>query len=171
MVTGATVRNRAILLFMVDTGLRASEFTALNIADYEPRSGSVTIAHGKGDLTRTVYAGSTTRISMQKYLRTRDYTGDDPLFTTVEGTRFSFWGLRQVVRRNAERVGIPCPGLHDFRRCCAVTQLRNGMSLAHVSSWLGHQSITVTRRYLALTDDDLRIAQVKSSPVDRWYGK
>lgn len=170
MVRRASPRDKTILLFLLETGLRATEFIALNVMDYEPREGAVHVTHGKGDRTRTVYLGRQTRLMVQRYLRTRDYTGEDPLFVTEDGTRFTFWGLRQVVRRNAEKIGIS-PGLHDFRRCCALNLIRNGMSLAHVSLWLGHQSVGVTMRYLNLGRDDLRIAQAKASPVDRWYGK
>jgi len=164
-------RDKTILLFLVETGLRASELCNLNMEDYEPRTGAVHVIYGKGDQTRTVYAGSKTRIQMLRYLRTREGTGDDPLFIQDEGLRITYTALRGIVRRASQRARIPEPGLHDFRRCCAITLLRNGMDLALVSHWLGHGSITVTMRYLRLVREDLRKAQITASPVDRWYRK
>jgi len=50
----------------------------------------------------------------------------------------------------------------------ALTMLRNGVNVITLSRLLGHSDLTVLRRYLAQTDDDLREAHAKASPVDNW---
>lgn len=44
--------------------------------------------------------------------------------------------------------------------------LRNGVDVITLSRLMGHSGLTVLRRYLAQTDDDLRVAHARSSPVD-----
>lgn len=46
--------------------------------------------------------------------------------------------------------------------------LRNGADAVTVSRYAGHADVRVTLRYLAQTDDDLREAHARSSPVDNW---
>ena len=68
----------------------------------------------------------------------------------------SLAGQRQIVRRRALAAHIPEPGLHDFRRFAALAWLCAGCSLVSVSRRLGHAGLEITRRYLALIDEDLR---------------
>jgi integrase/recombinase XerD len=59
------------------------------------------------------------------------------------------------------------PSPHDFRRAMAVNYLRNGGDIFTLQLILGHKSLAVLRRYLALTERDTQEAHAKFSPVDR----
>ena len=160
-------RDRAVLGVLLDTGCRASELIALNLDDLD-NTGALIIRHGKGDKRRTVFIGSETKKLLRRYLKTcGELKPGKPLFTNQTGGRLTYSGLRQIVKRLADRAGVDEPGLHDFRRACAVTLLRNGASLPEVSRLLGHSSYVVTARHLALVDDDLAKAHAANSPVDR----
>ena len=54
-------RDKAAILFLCDTGCRASELTGLDISDYDASCGSVVIHNGKGGKGRTVFVGRKTR--------------------------------------------------------------------------------------------------------------
>ena len=54
----SALRDRALMLVLLDTGIRASELTALKMRDYEPKRGQMIIHHGKGDKKRVVFVGS-----------------------------------------------------------------------------------------------------------------
>ena len=58
-------------------------------------------------------------------------------------------------------------GLHDFRRCFAITQYRNGVDVITISQLLGHESLEVTKRYLRFESVDFE--RVKS-PIDSTLG-
>jgi len=120
-------RDRAILLALLDTGCRASEFLALSLDDVNLRSGAVIIRKGKGRKFRTAFLGAKTRREVVRYLRHRESGG--PMWVTVQGTRLTYSGLRQIVRRRAAKAGVPTPGLHSFRRAFALTCLRAGMDV------------------------------------------
>ena len=60
------------MLFLLDTGIRASELCSLNIEDVNPIQGDVKILLGKGKKPRTVYLGSKSRKALRNYLRLRE---------------------------------------------------------------------------------------------------
>lgn len=160
------LRDAAIILTLLDTGLRASELLNLNLADYDPYAGSLRVAHGKGDKARTVFAGKRTRKALRAWLRIRG-SHSGPLFQTRDGARISYGGLRGIIRRRAIRTGVPVPSVHSFRRACAIGMLRSGADLISIQRLLGHSSLGVLQRYLAQTPGDLQAVHSANSPADR----
>ena len=117
-------RDRAILLALLDSGCRASEFLALNVGDVDLDTGAVLVRRGKGGKARSVFLGAKTRREVVRYLRHRPDAGpSDPLWVTVGGQRLTYAGLRQVVRRRAELAGVAVPSLHGFRRAFALARI------------------------------------------------
>lgn len=72
-------RDEAILLLLLDTGIRASELCGLKIADVD-LAGRQCMVLGKGDKWRTVHFGLTTGNALRLYLRQRlgDGSGSSP---------------------------------------------------------------------------------------------
>jgi integrase/recombinase XerD len=162
-------RDKAILLSLVDTGCRASELLSINIADIDLVNGEIRILHGKGDKFRTVYLGKNSRRAVRRYLKTRsELFNHSPLWITNDGCRLAISGLREIIRRRARDANIDSPGIHDFRRCFAIEFLRNEGDIFTLQKILGHSSLEMVRRYLALARADCEIAHRKASPVDRW---
>lgn len=181
MAVCRTVRDRAIILCLVDTGARGSEFCALNVGDVDMMTGAVEIRFGKGGKRRTVFLGNDSRRALRKYLRTRPketLTPESPLWMWENRepfyNRLRFVGLREVVRRASVKAGLrKTPGLHDFRRCFALTMYNNGADLLAISRLLGRTSTEVTRRYLDIGDRELQRSVLRASPADtvlRQYG-
>ena len=158
-------RFRAILLALVDTGARASEFLAMNL-DSIDETGAITISHGKGDKPRKTYLGQKSRKALRRYLNHR--TDNCPaLWVTQAGERLTYSGLRAIVKRGAIKANIEPPSLHGFRRAFALAMLRSGnVDIFSLQKLLGHTSLAVMRQYLAQNDEDTRQAHLKGSPVD-----
>jgi len=162
-------RDRAILMCLLDTGCRASEFVALELSDVNLNTGSVIVRKGKGGRVRVTFLGNRARRELMRYLRYRgEAKTGDPLWVTLGGKRLTYSGLRQIVRRRAARAGVPVPSLHSFRRAFALLSLRSGADLISLQRLLGHSDLSVLRRYLKQTEDDLREAHEKHGPEDRW---
>jgi integrase/recombinase XerD len=159
-------RDKTTLLFLLDTGVRAAEFCALNIGDLDVMSGAVTILHGKGNKRRIVYVGQTVLREIRRYLKPRKLLPEAPLFILDDNQRINFGALRDLVKRLSKRAAIESPGLHDFRRAFAVNMLRNGCDVITLARLMGHTTLTVTQRYLHLLDEDLRRGHQLGSPVD-----
>lgn len=162
------IRDKAVMLALYDTGIRASELTALDIGDLDLNSMALIIRHGKGDKLRIVPFQNTTRQAIKRYLKNRmDNDIKAPLFTAQEGNRLTFWGLREIIRRRAALIDIPAPGLHDFRRAAGRELNNNGMGIYDIARMLGHSSTRVTERYIRLEDKMLAQKFAHASPVEK----
>ena len=164
--TWAGDRDRALLLALLDTGARASEFVALDVADVNLGSGAVKVKHGKGGKWRVVFLGAQSRREVLRWLRFRG-AAPGALWIARDGKRLTYAGLRQVVRRRALAAGVAIPSLHSFRRAFALACLRGGMDVYALQKLMGHAGLDVLRRYLRQTEQDLQAAHVKAGPVDR----
>ena len=78
-------RDKSAILFLCDTGCRASELTGLNVPDYDVSSGAVIIRSGKGGERRTVFVGRKTRRALRRSLRQWPADADRGLWVTVGG--------------------------------------------------------------------------------------
>lgn len=164
-------RDRVIVLFLLDTGLRASELLALNGGDIDPHTGAVLVREGKGQKQRTVYVGARTRRELVKFWRTAGHpAATGPAWCSLTtGERLGGSGLRQMLRQLGERAHVEHCHPHTFRRTFALWSLRAGMNLHTLAALMGHADIGVLRQYLALTGDDLQRAHREAGPVDRMF--
>jgi site-specific recombinase XerD len=160
--TGA--RDTALLLALLDTGARVTEFLSIDLADVE--AGAILLRHTKGKRPREVYLSARTRKALRAYLRMRQ-DRSAALWVTKQGDRLTYDGLRAVLTRRARAAGLAeVPSPHDFRRAMAINYLRNGGDVFTLQIILGHKSLAVLKRYLALTERDTREAHARFSPVD-----
>jgi len=160
------LRDKALLFFLLDTGLRAFEVCAVNLEDIDLMGGAVLIRQGKGGKPRTVFIGQKARRALRAYLKQRR-EANPALWLTQDQERLTYWGLNEIVRRRSKAAGVKKPGLHDFRRAFALNFLRNGGDIYSLQRLMGHADLQVLRRYLAQTDQDLQAAHRRGSPVDR----
>ena len=159
-------RDRALFLFLLDTGARAQEACNMNIKDVDLNSGAVMIKYGKGGKTRRVFIGRKTRRAMHAYLRLR-HDSCPALFVSKDEKRLTYNGLRQLLERGAKRANLSNkPELHGFRRALALNMLRSGVDIFVLQRLMGHADLQVLRRYLAQNDEDNQLAHMRGSPVD-----
>lgn len=162
-------RDRLIVLFLIDTGLRAGELCALDGGDIDPLTGAVLVRNGKGQKQRTVYLGARTRRELAKHWRTEGRpAANRPVWTSqTTGARLSDSGLRQLLRQLGERANVAHCHPHTFRRTFALWSLRGGMDVHTLAALMGHADIGVLRQYLALSGRDLQRAHASAGPVDK----
>jgi site-specific recombinase XerD len=159
-------RDRVILLALLDTGARASEFIQIDLVDVDLITGAVLIRQGKGRKPRTVYLGAKSKKAIRQYLKFR--TDNTPALFVTEAAkrRLSYMGLRSVILRRARLAGLEPYGLHAFRRQFALTMLRAGVDLATLARLMGHNNLVVLMRYLKQLPIDLQKAHMRAGPVD-----
>jgi integrase/recombinase XerD len=160
------LRQKAIILFLVDSGLRRQEFCNLQRKDVDLQTGMVIVRQGKGRKDRVAVIGATTRRTLLKYWQTCPNQNENaPAFQTLDGQPFSPSGLRSLLVRLSKRAGVPLSP-HALRRSFATLALQGGMDLVSLQMLLGHRDISTTRRYVQWLDDDLLTAHRKASPID-----
>ena len=148
------LRDRSMILCLLDTGLRASELCALEVGDVDFKSGRVTVKHGlaggaKGRKGREVFLGKTTRKTLWRYLVGREYGEDEraPLFVTATGRKVTRDSLRQLISSLGKKANISRAYPHRFRHTFAITYLRSGGDVFTLQVLLGHGSLDMVKHY------------------------
>lgn len=162
-------RDKALIMFLLDTGARISEVLAVNIGDVDIATGRVFLQHTKDREQRIVYLGSQARRLLLKYYRTLAIRPDAPLWVDLRrGRRLLRNGVQQLLTRIGKRAGVVECGPHRFRRTFAISYLRNGGDIFTLQRILGHASLDMVKQYLgALNDDDTAKAHSQYAPGDR----
>lgn len=164
------LRNRAIILLLLDTGIRASELCDLRVRDADLRNRKVKI-FGKGAKERILPLSANTGRALWRYLTTRpeaDKLPGRPLITTQDGRPLTRSRLYHLIELLGRRAGINGANVHRFRHTFAIQFLRNRGNPYALQMSLGHSTMEMTRRYLALVQADLDVTHQLASPVANW---
>lgn len=161
-------RNRAIILLLVDTGLRAAELCQLRIRQVDLRNRYV-LPFGKGDKERLIPFSPRTGQALFKYLAPRkDETIDAPLFATSTGHAMDRTQLLKLLKTAGARADVPDCHPHRFRHTFAISYLRNGGDAYTLQRILGHTTMDMVKTYLAIAQVDLDRGHRLASPVEHW---
>lgn len=147
----------ALFYFMLSTGTRLGEATALRVADINLNTGGVTIAKTAVDLAgsiiiqdmpkteagvRTIFLPKNTISYMRIYIQTNNIDGI--LFPNQNGNYFHPSSLRVRWSRRCALIGVEYKGPHALRHSFATRALEKGIDVKTVSKILGHKNITTT---------------------------
>jgi len=169
------LRDRAIVLVLLDTGLRASELCALDLGDLDQRTGKVVVKAGdeggaKGGKGRLVYLGKAARRAVWRYVVTREDGNDPlaPLFTVRFGRRMNKNALLQLIQGLGAAAQVKDCYPHRFRHTFAITYLRSGGDIFTLQKLLGHSSLDMVKHYAKVAQIDVEQAHRRASPADNW---
>ena len=165
-------RDKAIILMLIDTGLRVSELCNLKVKDVDFKANRAYVT-GKGDKGRYVYMGKICRQAMWRYFIERFPDAKAPLtepfFVQGDGIHpLNRNNVRLLLGRLGEKVGDPNLHPHRFRHAFAIQFLRNGGNIFELQHLLGHSSLEMVQHYAHLAEMDLEHAAMRSSPADHW---
>jgi integrase/recombinase XerD len=162
-----TDRDKALILFLLDTGARRAEAQALLWGDVNLQTGVVQLRHTKNGRHRMVLLGARSRRALLRYRRRVAHETTSPLWQGPQGRQLLDSGIRQIIRRLSARAGVRASP-HDFRRTFASAAVSAGMNLVHLQALMGHADLGMLRRYVAATEEDLKASHASSGPVDRF---
>lgn len=160
-----TLRDRAIIIFLLDTGVRASELCKIRMSDFGHDSVYV---RGKGAKDRIVPMSSITYQTVKLYLAEQNRKPSSFVFLTKAGKPMTPDSLRGMIKRTAERAGVPNAYPHRFRHTFAINFLRNGGDVFSLQRILGHSTLDMVKRYVAIANSDIQTAHRRASPVVVW---
>jgi integrase/recombinase XerD len=150
-------RDHALLLFLLRTGVRASEALGVSAADISLKKPRQVLIQGKGSKQRMVPLAHDLAAILGDLLHERGLTPEakGPVFVDAKGKRLTRFGLTHIVRRTVSVAERHVPSLqgrsispHMFRHTTAMRLLQAGVDLAVIRAWLGHSDIQTTHQYL-----------------------
>ena len=156
VTASGTLRDRALIVVLLHTGLRASEICGLQRDDVTlgKRSGTVVVT-GKRNKQRDVPLNATARAALQEYLSTLQ-EGTAALFPSVKtGQALSARALGYVVKRYARLAGLADVSPHDLRHRFGY-RMAEVVPLHRLAQIMGHDSLDTTMIYIRATKADLQ---------------
>jgi len=159
-------RNRAILLLLLDTGIRASELISLQLGDLDMKVNRIRVM-GKGRKERSVPISSRTAQALWRYIAQRsERRAVDPVFITTTGSPLSRRDLYHRISDLGRRAGVKDVHPHRFRHTFAIMYLRNGGDVYTLQAILGHTTLEMVRHYARVAQTDLETVHRRASPVE-----
>lgn len=159
------LRDRALLLVMLGTGLRRAEVSSLSLTQVQMRENRWVIVDlkGKGNQTRSVPMPHWAKTAIDRYAGAAglDATPGGRLFRPigkgkrgqVTGDRLSNMAIRKIVTQYGKKMNMPTLGPHDLRRSFARLADKGRAPLSQIQKSLGHASIDTTQIYLGDQQD------------------
>ena len=148
-------RDHALLLVLVQTGLRVAELTGLRCRDVVLTRGAHVFCRGKGRKERCTPLTVQTVTVLRSWSTERGDEPDGPLFPTRRGTRLSTDAVERLVDKHVKVAAQLCPSLgekrvtpHVLRHSTAMELLASGVDSSVIALWLGHESLQSTQMYL-----------------------
>ena len=150
-------RDRAVLLFLYNTGARADEVAQVRIGDLDlgatsSRDASSVVVHGKGNKTRRCPLWPKTVDTLRALTDGR--AASQHAFLNRRGQPLTRFGIHALVERHAAQVATKLPSVatkrvspHTIRHTTATHLLRAGVDINTIRAWLGHVSLDTTNVY------------------------
>ena len=160
------LRNYALCSVLLDGGLRVSETCALVLDSF--RDGALVVGPGKSRRMRSVPLGQRSQRAVQRFLasgRPRLKPRSEHLFVGRDGYAINRNTVRLMLTRLSERLGFRLSA-HRFRHTWTTVMLRRGADLETLRRLGGWADYSMLLTYSHLTDNDLRAAQARFSPLD-----
>jgi integrase/recombinase XerD len=163
----AGVRNRALLAFLIDTGVRAGEVCGIKPEDFLWDTKLVLVSGKTGP--RMVAFSPRTAVLLRKWAVLRD-PDVSAFFQTYYKQAWTPNGLLKWVVRLGEKSGVQKSHPHRFRATYATRACATG-NLFAVQAQLGHSTLLMTRRYASVTAKTIRDNHDATSPMNDILGR
>ncbi len=148
------IRDRALILLLLRTGMRIGEALGLRLNDLDIRDRKIHLFEGeKNSMGRVVYLSDDALFAIKLWLRQRDKNKEFVFYG--RGNRGICYStgrnhfVKYLKKARLEQKGYT---VHCLRHTFASELLNAGMRLECLQQLMGHQDIEVTRRYARLTD-------------------
>jgi integrase/recombinase XerD len=150
------LRDRALLLFLYNTGARVQETADLRVRNLDLGDAPRVHLHGKGDKWRACPLWQQTASLLSQLIQkpAAQEACDLPVFLSSQGSALTRFGIYKIVRRHTAQFPLEDSPIrlkrvtpHVFRHTTAVHLLEAGVEVNVIRGWLGHVSLETTNRY------------------------
>jgi integrase/recombinase XerD len=151
-------RDKAMVVLFAETGLRAAELLALDVADVDLISCVLHVRRGKGGKGRRVKFSAACAAILDRYARARRTAGNPadsgPLWVGPRGA-LSYTGMSHTLKARAAAAGVHGFHVHRLRHTAAVRWLKSGGSETGLMAQSGWKSRVMVDRYAKSSAEEL----------------
>jgi len=147
------VRDRALLLFLYNTGARVSEALDIRLRDLHLDRPRQVRLRGKAGKERICPLWSETASALRQLTNTE--MASEVIFKNALGKPLTRDGVAYLIEKYVRRASERLPNLnirritpHIFRHSCAVALLQAGVDITVIRDYLGHATVATTNRYV-----------------------
>lgn len=160
------VRDYAIFLIFIDTGIRLSELCGLRVQDV--RKNQIVIRMTKNLHERTVFPSEKTQRAVRDYMRLRGSLHHDWLFVNNEDEPLKKRSIQTRFEKYKEELQFKKQlSPHILRHTYAKRSIISGMDAFSLAKLLGHSDLSITKRYVNLWGHDLEEMAKKYSSINK----
>ena len=163
------LRDFALLMLQIDTGIRPDEALSLLASDVsiQGRTVSVRAAIAKTRTSRVLPISDATAAAIDKLMRVRSKEWNAaPLFCTSAGTPLNPVEWYHRLEAACKKAGVPKISPYDCRHSFALLYLKSGGDAFSLKDIMGHSTMSMTSRYVAFSGEDLQEAHARFSPMN-----
>jgi len=156
-------RNKTLIKFMLDIGLRLAEVINLKWKHINLNSGKVKVVEGKGSKDRILWVNGKCLDMLKNWKERQTEEAGEALeyvFTSMSkgtiGNKMSRRYIQDMVKKYANKAGIDKNiSPHTLRHTFATDLYRESNNLRLVQKALGHSDISTTQIYTHIVDEEL----------------
>jgi integrase/recombinase XerD len=162
------IRDHAMMLLLLETGMRVMELTNMKVSDIDYNSKTIRIPSGKGRKPRIVPIQRTCLYELDRYSRERGDQAFDDLWITLHNSPLRLEAIKRTIINHCKTAHVQGTrgSAHTFRHTMAKWYLLNGGDAFSLMYILGHTNIEMTKRYVDLFSRDLHVQHQKASPLE-----
>ena len=159
------VRDEALLILFLGTGIRVSELVGLDLQDINFRENAIKV-HRKGDYDAIVYFGDEVALALKSYLEERKLIipksgSENAFFLSLQKSRITVRAVEKLVKKYASRVtSLKKITPHKLRSTYGTNLYKASGDIYLVADVLGHKDVNTTRKHYAAMDEDRRRSAV-----------
>lgn len=161
-------RDVAIILTLYHSGLRVSELCDLSLPCVNLSNRSIRVV-GKGGRERIIPTTRRCVEAIKTYVDLDRQSDTNIVFVQSSGQQMTRRVVSNMLTSVARKAGVQHTTAHMLRRSCATSLMNNGVDLELVQAMLGHQHLSTTQRYLAISQDRLTEVCQRCHPFGEKY--
>lgn len=150
-----TKRDRAMIEFLLSSGVRVAECAEMEVTDIDFSEMTVHVKHGKGDKERITYINDLAALHLRKYLMSRKEQGV-ALFYNKNHEPIAIGGIQQRLKTLGELAGVDNVHPHRFRHTFATDLAKRGMAIQEIQVLMGHSRIDTTLGYIKTDNQKIK---------------
>jgi site-specific recombinase XerD len=165
--TTDSIRDYAIIMTFLQTGIRLSELVNLKVDDIDFENKMLTVRQGKGKKDRHIPLVDEAVKALRNYIRYRNtelVLDDDILFLAKNGTSLNVSSVKHLVAKYVKKAGIRKKvSVHTLRHTFGTHKIDKGMSIATLQELMGHRKKETTLKYIHMAKTNLRQEMVNTT--------